>query len=47
MVRINEQIALRFDLQVEQPMARHLIEHVIKKMDAGGKGAAAAAVQTE
>ena len=34
-VRVDVQIAARFDLEVDQPVPRHLIEHMVEKGDPG------------
>ena len=34
---VNMQVACGLDVQVDQPMAGNLIEHVVKKADAGGQ----------
>ncbi|OQA31659.1 MAG: hypothetical protein BWY57_02288 [Betaproteobacteria bacterium ADurb.Bin341] len=47
MMRVNLQIPLGLDIEVNQPMPRHLIEHVVKKGHSGGKPALAAAIEIE
>jgi hypothetical protein len=41
------QITLGLDIQVDQPMARDLVKHVIEKRHTGGELGNAAAVQIE
>ena len=45
MVRIDVQIALRFNFKVDHPMAGDLIEHVIEKWHARGELTPAAAIK--
>src|SRR5258706_10837182 len=46
-VRVDVQVALGVHLQVEHAVARHLLEHVLEKRDAGGELGHALAVQVE
>ena len=46
-VRIDVQIALGLDIQVDQTVTRNLIQHVIEKRHAGGERADAGAVEIE
>jgi len=46
-VGIDMQIALGFDIQVDQAVPGDLVEHVIKKVHAGGEPALTAAIQIE
>ena len=44
---IDVQIALGLDIQVDQPMARNLVEHVVKKTDAGVQARYTRAIQVD
>ena len=46
-VAVDVQVALAFDVQVDQAVARHLVEHVVEEADAGGEFALAAAVEVQ
>jgi hypothetical protein len=46
-VRIDVQVALRLDVEVEHAVAPHLVEHVIEERDAGGEPGAPGAVQID
>ncbi len=45
MMRIDMQIALGFDLEIDESVARYLIEHMIEKRNAGGKPSLTAAIE--
>ena len=47
MVIVNVQIALAFNRQIKQSVAREQVEHVIEKADAGVDCARTAAVEIE
>ena len=46
-VRVDVQVALGLDLEVEHAVARHLVEHVLEERQAGGELRRALAVQVE
>ena len=47
-VRVDVQVALGLDLEVEHAVARDLVEHVVEERHAGGESfAAAAAVEVD
>jgi hypothetical protein len=46
-VRVDVQVAAGLNLEVDQPVAGNLIEHVIEKGDAGGESTLAAAIEIQ
>ena len=46
-VRVDVQVALRLDVEVEHRVARHLVEHVLEERQAGRELGRALAVQVE
>ncbi len=46
-MRVDVQVAVGLDHQVDQAVARHLIEHVVEERDAGGEIRRAGAVQVD
>jgi len=46
-VRIDREIAFGADDEIDLPVARDLVEHVVEKRNAGGELGAAAAVEAK
>ncbi len=46
-VRVDVQVALGLDLQIDEPVARDLVEHVVEKGHARVEGALAGAVEVD
>ena len=46
-VAVDVQVARRVDVQIDQAVARDLVEHVVEEADAGGELADAGAVKVE
>ena len=46
-VGVDMQIALGFDIEVDQPVARHLVEHVIEKGNTGLEDASPRAIEVD